>query len=481
MEFDVIIIGGGVVGAFLARSLSRYQLNIGVLEKENDVGNVTSSANSGIIHSGYDPVPNTLKALLNVKGNQMFDKISDELDVQFRRIGSLTLATQPEQLSKLKELQIRGQQNGVETKILSKEEVVKLEPNINRDVLAALYAPSCGIIDPFNLVVHAFENACDNGVHLFLNEEVESIRYCETIYYISTKKSLFKSKIVINAAGLFADKIWGMIEKCPYEIKPRKGEYFVLDHFQGGFVNHVLFPMPSEKGKGVLVTPTTSGNYLVGPSSEYTISKDDFATDAATLLSVKDKAYLTIDKIPYSESIRVFSGLRAEGPTKDFIIEASQGAPTFINILGIDSPGLASSPAVAAYVIDNFIKPLLTLKEKSDYQPYVRKRLKPTKMKMEEANQLIKSNPAYGQIICSCEKVSLGELLDELSRSVPPHSIKAIKRRTRMGFGRCQGGFCHPRVVEILSSYFKCDFTEILYDGPKSHILVEKVKDNGDE
>ena len=281
-KYDVLIIGAGVTGAMIARNLSKYDLKVALLDKENDVGNLTSNANSAIVHSGYDPVPGTNKAKFNVAGNAMFDKICEELDVKFQRVGSLTVALYDEQLPILKELEERSKQNGVPVELLSAEEVKKLEPNINPCVKGALLAPTAGIVDVFNFVVHAVENAVDNGVKLFLNEEVVSIKKDGEYHVIKTKKGEFCAKIVINAAGCFADKIAEMVEPIDWKITPRKGEYFVLDHYKEGLVNHVIFPLPSEKGKGILVTMTTSGNYLVGPSSELTLDPSDYQTDPPT-------------------------------------------------------------------------------------------------------------------------------------------------------------------------------------------------------
>ncbi len=476
MVYDIVIIGGGVIGAFLARELAKYELDVLVIERNSDVGDETSSANSALIHSGYDPKPNTLKAKLNVLGNKMYDDIANELDVAFKRIGSITIAKSLEEVEILKSLMKRGEENGVPTSLIKGEELKALEPNLSKSVKAGLLATQCGIIDPFNLVVHAFENAVDNGVKLNLNEEVKNIKYYEKIYYITTNKQLIKSKIVLNCAGVNAGEIWGMIEECPYEIKPRKGQYYVLDHFGLGLVNHCIFPLPSNKGKGILITPTTSGNYLIGPSSEYVDKKEDVSTDSLTLLNIKEQVSNMIDNIPFNECIRVFAGNRSSIDEGDFILSPCSSFNTFINCLGIDSPGLSASPAIALYVIDKYIAPLIKLKKKNNFNPYVKKRIHPNKMDELEATKFIKDYPEYGRIICSCEKISLGELLDELNRSVPPMSIKAVKRRTRMGFGKCQGGFCQPLVSEILAKHYKIDFDKILYDNVCSSIVKKKIK-----
>lgn len=477
--YDIVIIGAGSTGAFIARELSKYKIKVLVIEKNNDVGFETSMANSAIIHSGYDPKPGTLKAKLNVRGNSLYDEICKDLDVEFKRIGSLTLAFNDEQISILQQLKERAKANNVKVKIIDdKKEIIKLEPNINRNVKAVLLAETAGIIDPFSLVVHAFENACDNGAKLALNEEVVSIVVKDNIYHITTNKRLYMSKIVINAAGLYADKIGNMIEQVDFNISPRKGQYYVLDHFKEGYVNHVLFPLPSEKGKGVLVSPTTSGNYIIGPSSELVSSKDDKSTDSITLKNVRQNALLLVDNIPMNESIRVFSGLRATPSTHDFIISYSKKYKTFINVAGIESPGLASAPAIGEYVVNELIKPIFQLEKKSNFNPKVRRYIKTNKLTSLELEELIKKDPTYGKIICSCEKVSLGELLDCLNRSVPPRSIKSVKKRIRMGFGKCQGGFCQPQVLMALKNFYHLDMLDILYDNENSEILLKKIKEN---
>ena len=474
--YDIIIIGAGVVGAMIARKLSRYNLSVCVLEKENDVGNVTSNANSAIVHSGYDPVPGTLKAKLNVLGNSMFDEIAENLDVHFYRKGSLTVAVSDEQMEMLHELEKRSQENGVPVRILSKEEVLEMEPNINPEVKGALFAPTAGIIDPFNLVVHAMENAVDNGVKLFVNQEVKDIKYLNNEFVVKTQDKEYHAKVVINAAGLYSDKIASMIEPIDWSITVRKGEYFVLDHYKVGLVNHTIFPLPSAKGKGVLVSMTSSNNYIVGPSSEPIPDKDDVSTDAYTLGEIRRQATELVPSIPFNQVIRVFAGDRPTPSTHDFVINTAKCNDHFINCGGIESPGLASSPAIAEYVFDNFVSKLFNLEEKKDYNPKVRKYHRLNEMSEEERNQMIKENPDYGKIICSCEKVSLGEIKELLDRSVPPTTVKGVKRRCRAGFGKCQGGFCSPMVTLILADHYKVSPLDIKWDKENSPILVQEAK-----
>jgi glycerol-3-phosphate dehydrogenase len=473
---DIVIIGAGVIGSLIARNLSQYQLDVLVLEKENDVGDVTSMANSAIVHSGYDPVPGTKKALYNVEGNAMYPALCRDLDVPFGPVGSLTIALNPEQVEVLKDLQKRGSANGVETKLLSAAEVKAMEPNISPDVQGALLCPSAGIVNPFTLTAHAMENALDNGVQLHLGEAVTAIQHDKDHFIVTTSKGVYESKIVINCAGLHSEEIAKMIEPVDWKINPRKGEYYVLDHYAPGLVNHVLFPLPSEKGKGILVTMTTSGNYLVGPSSETIDDKEDFSTDALTLADVKRQATMMVPNIPFREQIRVFAGLRATPSTHDFIIEAAKSAPNFINVAGIESPGLASSPAIAMHVVDELVAPLLPLKEKANYNPKVRKYINLQSLSLEERNALIKKDPRFGEMVCNCEKISYGEIIDILSRSLPCKTIKALKKRSRAGFGKCQGGFCQPKVLFLLAEYYHLSPLEVLYDKDGSEILAKESK-----
>ncbi len=474
--FDVIVVGAGCVGALIARQLSAYRLNVLVLEKENDVGNATSMANSAIVHSGYDPVPGTLKAKFNVLGNKMYPELCQDLDVHFEQIGSLTVALYDEQLPMLKELSERSKQNGVEVKLLSKEEVLALEPNISPEVKGALLAPSAGIVNPFTLVVHAMENAVDQGVELHLNEEVKDIHEKNGGFEVLTSRGSYETKVVINCAGIYGDKIHSLVEPIDYNIKARKGQYFVLDHYAKGLVNHVIFPLPSEKGKGILVSPTTSGNYIVGPSSEWSEDKDAVSCDKPTLDNVKAQAQAMVPSIPFNQVIRIFAGNRPTPSTHDFVIGTSKKYPNFINASGIESPGLVSSPAIAEAIVNDYVSKVLTLVKKENWSGKVRPRVHLNELSIDERNALIKKDAHYGRIICNCEKVTYGEILDELSRSVPPHSVKALKKRTRAGFGKCQGGFCQPLVIQILAEHYGVKFSDINYDKLGSEICKYTTK-----
>ena len=475
--FDVVVIGAGIVGSLVARKLSSYELSVAVLEKEPDVGSVTTMANSAIVHSGYDPVPGTLKAKLNVLGNKMMDKVCEELDVEMERVGSLTVALYDEQLPMLEKLAERSAQNGVEVKILNAEETLKLEPHLNPEVKGSLFAPTAGIVNPFTFAVHAMENAVDNGVKLFLEEKVVKIEKNNGFYSVICESgNKYETKVIINAAGIYSDEIHKMVEEIDYSLTPRKGEYFILDHYTDDLVKHTIFPLPSEKGKGILVTPSIGGTYLIGPSAEAMPSKDDVSTDKPTLDDVRRQALDMVPGIPFNQVIRTFAGTRPTPSTHDFIIGFAKSDKNFITLSGIESPGLVSAPAIAEYVTSEYVSKVLTLKEKTSFNPYVKKRPELNKMSVKERQEFIKKNPEYGQIICNCEKVSLGEILFEMNTSVPPKTIKAVKKRTRAGFGKCQGGFCQPLVTKLIAEKFNIPLEKVLFQKEGSFVIPYKLK-----
>ena len=476
MIYDVIIVGGGVIGCAIARELSKYKLRTVLLEKNNDVCNETSAANSAIVHSGYDPLPNSLKAKMNVLGNSMYPQMCKELDVPFIQNGSLTIATTDDEMNTLLSLQKRANENKVETKILSSEEVLKLEPQLNKDIKGALFAPTCGIVNPFELTVALMENAMDNGVELLLNHEVNNIKINENSVsvYCKNDKEL-ECKVLINAAGLFADDINAFVDKDSFTITPRKGQYFVLDHFDLNFVKHTLFMVPSDKGKGVLVTPTTSGNYLIGPSSDFVDDKQDLSTTKDILDSVRSQASRIIENIPYANLIRQYSGLRAVSSTGDFIIEHSKVSKNLINVAGIQSPGLASCPAIALKVVE-LLNECTPLNANDEFNPIRRKVYRLKEMSLEDKNKLISENPQFGHIVCRCEKISEGEIVDCIHRNCGATTVKGVKKRCRPGFGKCQGAMCEASVIKILARELKKDESEILYSENDSNILKYETK-----
>ena len=473
---DVLIIGAGVTGTMIARELSKYKLDTVIIDKSNDAGNLTSSANSAIIHSGYDPEPGTNKAKFNALGNKMYPQIVKDLDVPYIPCGSLTVALEEEQLEILKQLEERSKINGVPVELLSKEEVLKMEPNINPEVKGALYAPTAGVIDPFNLVVHAMENAIDNGVSFLRNHEVKDIKKENDYFVVTTNKEDLYARVVINAAGVKADKIASMIEDIDWAITPRKGEYYLLDHYKEGLVNRTIFPLPSKKGKGILVSITSSGNYIVGPSSEFA-DPDDVSTDTPTLANIKASASLMVPSIPFKETIRVFSGLRATCTRHDFIVEPAKNERNFINVAGIESPGFVSAPAIAEYVVNELVKPVLKLEKNPNFNPKVKPYHRMHYLSEEQQKEAIKENSDFGEIVCNCEHISLGEIKESLERSCPPVSIKGVKRRCRAGFGKCQGGFCQPKILLLLAKHYNVSPTEIPLNEDGSYIIDHLIKE----
>jgi glycerol-3-phosphate dehydrogenase len=345
-------------------------------------------------------------------------------------------------------------------------------------VKGALYAPTCGVIDPFELCVHLMENAMDNGAKLFLNEEVVEIRSFGELYEVRTKKNTYYAKYIINASGVQADFISQTVAPKTFSIAPRKGEYYVLDYTQTPLVNHVVFPLPSVLGKGILVTPTYGGNYLVGPSSAFIDDKTDLSTDVMTLNEVKKSASQLIKNIPFNKVIRAFAGLRASPSTHDFIIE--EAAPNFINVAGIESPGLASSPAIAKKVVEEFIAKKIKLIPNPNFVATVRPYHRFKQTSESDWQQLIAKDKRYARMVCRCETVSEGEIRDLLNRNCPPHSIKGVKKRVRAGFGRCQGGFCAPNVLAILADHYHIKVTEVPYDELGTNILKQPTKEVGE-
>ena len=473
--YDVIIIGAGVIGASIARELSKFKLNILVLEKENDVCEGTTSANSAIIHSGYDPEPNSKKAFYNVLGNKMYSKICEDLDVSFRRNGSITIAIDEEEVKILDELFERAKLNNVEVYELNQKQLFEMEPNITKKAIKGLYAPTAGIINPFELNVALMENAMDNGVKLSLNDEVTNIIIKNESYEVITSKGNYSTKNVINATGVYTDFINDTVNNHYFDIHARKGEYFVLDHFDNEFIKHTLFNVPSSKGKGVIVAPTTSYNYIVGPSSEFVDSKDDVSTDYITLSEVKKAATNLVDSIDYSKQIRQFAGLRAVSSTKDFIIDSPRKG--FVNVAGIQSPGLTAAPAIALEVA----KYIEHKEINEQFNPKRKPMIRMKNLSDDEKNLLIKSNPTFGNIICRCEQISEGEIVDVIHRNCGATTIKGVKKRVRPGFGKCQGGFCEVSVLNILSRELNKDVLDVEYGKRGSNILLKPLGGDFDE
>lgn len=417
-------------------------------------------------------------AKFNAPGNKLFDEICEELDVTFERCGSLVLAFNNEDRITIERLYENGIKNKVpDLRIIEHDEILDMEPNINPEVECALHAPSAGIINPWELAIALAENAIDNGTELKLETKVEDIIKENGIYKILTNNGELKTKLVINCAGVYADEIHNMVAKPTYKIRPRKGNYYVLDNSVKDLVNHVIFQAPTRVGKGVLIAPSVDGNFLIGPDSKFTDDKDDDSTGAEELDFVKNSVYRICPQVPFNKSIRTFAGLRATSNLGDFIIEEAEDSKGFIDVGGYESPGLSAIPSVAEYVV--VAKILGNLEENHNFNPKRKKVIRFNKLSPQDKAQLIKKNPSYGNIICRCETVTEAEIVDCIHRNAGARSVKAVKKRVRPGAGRCQGGFCGPKVVEILARELECDWVDIPYDSSDAYILTGKTKELG--
>lgn len=475
--YDVIIIGAGVAGCAVARELSRYQVKACVIDKCEDVCSGTSKANSAIVHAGYDVAVGSLMAKLNVRGNQMMEELSKELDFSFERNGSLVVCVNKNDLSGLYTLYERGVANGVEgLRVLSKEEALLMEPNLSDEVEGALYAPSAGIVCPFNLTIALAENANVNGVEFKFNTEVVHIKKNNDIYQIHTKEGILEGKYVVNAAGVYADMIHSMVSGKRQNITPRRGEYFLLDKSVGNHVSKTIFSLPTKLGKGVLVAPTVHGNLIVGPTALDIEDKEGTMTTKEGLDEIIRKAGVSVKEIPLKQVITSFSGLRAHEDGHEFIVRELEDPKGFIDVLGIESPGLTSAPAIGVMVAE-LLKDLMNLSKKDNFIATRRGIIDPTTLNVEERNELIHKNSAYGNIICRCEMISEGEIIDSINRPLGAKSLDGIKRRIRAGSGRCQAGFCMPKTMEILAREQGIPMEEVTKSGGNSFVIMGHSKE----
>lgn len=471
-DYDVIIIGSGVSGSACARELSRYRVKVCVLEKEEDVCCGTSKANSGIAHAGYDAEPGSLMAKLNVLGNEKMEQLSKDLDFPFVRNGSLVICRDREELPNLQALYDRGMKNGVKgLRILTKEEVLEMEPNITDEVCAALYAPTGGIVCPFGLNIALAENAAVNGVEFRFNTEVTDIQKLEKGYLLCTSQGDYTASCVVNAAGVYADRFHNMVSGKKIHITARRGDYCLLDKSAGQHVSRTIFALPGKYGKGILVSPTVHGNLILGPTAIDIEDKEGTNTTREGLDQVLSKAGQNVKNLPMRQVITSFAGLRAHEDGHEFIIEEVADAKGFIDCAGIESPGLTSCPAIGEMVAD-ILKEKLRLEEKEHFIAVRKGILDPKTLSMEERNALIRENPAYGNIVCRCEMITEGEIVDAIRRPLGAKSLDGVKRRTRAGMGRCQSGFCSPKTMEILARELGASMTDITKAGGKSCIVV---------
>ena len=479
--YDVIIIGAGVTGCAVARYLSRYQGSALVLERAEDVCCGTSKANSAIIHAGFDAAHGSLMAKMNVQGNRMVPGLAKELDFPFRMNGSLVVCMSEEDMPRLLALYENGVKNGVEgLEIVDAQRLHELEPNVSKNAVAALWAPTGGIVCPFNMTIALAENANANGVDFRFNTKVTGFTRGEGCWTVHTEQGDFQTRYVVNAAGVYADVLHNMVSARKLHITPRRGDYCLLDRQVGGFVSHTVFQLPGKLGKGVLVSPTVHGNIIVGPTAIDIEDRDGTNTTAAGLEELISKAGISVDNLPIRQTITSFAGLRAHEDHHEFVIGEAEDAPGFVDCAGIESPGLTSAPAIGLTVAE-LLREKLGLREKEDFIATRKGLLDPKSLTKEAYQALIRENPAYGQIICRCEQVTEGEIIDAIRRPLGARSLDGVKRRTRAGMGRCQAGFCSPRVMEILARELGVSQAEITKCGGASRLIVGVNKDSLEE
>lgn len=474
--FDVAIIGAGVVGGMLARELSRYELNVCIIEKESDVAMGATKANSAIVHAGFDALPESLKAELNVKGSLMMEKVAEELGVRYKKNGSIVVGFNEDDRKTLNGLLERGIKNGVKgLYIAEREELLKLEPNIGDEVICALVAPSGAIICPYGLCIAAIGNAMDNGVSLKLSHKVTAVEDNGESYTVKceTGESI-ESRYVVNCSGVYSDEVAKMAGDDSFSVTPRRGEYVLMDRDLGSLITHTVFCCPSKMGKGILVTPTVDGNLLLGPTAEDIEDKSCTDTTKSGTASVYAQAARQVKNINFGMAITGFAGIRATGSTGDFIINMPR--ERFVNAAGIESPGLSASPAIAEYIVDMLFKNGLCAEKKRNFIATRRSSHWFSELSDEGKDEVIKLHPEYAHIVCRCETISEGEILDAIHTNPKPTDVDGIKRRTRASMGRCQGGFCSPIIVEILARELKCDYGEITKLGGSSYINIGRTK-----
>lgn len=473
--FDCVVIGAGVVGGLVARELTKYNLSVCILEKAADVAMGATRANSAIVHAGYDAKEGTLKAKLNVRGSNMMEGVCRELGVKYKRNGSLVVGFNDEDAGTLRSLIERGRTNGVEgLSFVEREELVRLEPNIGDNVTCALRAQTGAIVCPYELCMAAIGNAMDNGAELKLNFEVNRIEENGGVYKVYSQDESVEAKIVINCAGVYSDDVARLIGDESFSVRPRRGEYMLLDKECGALVGHTVFRCPSKMGKGVLVSPTVDGNLLLGPTAEDIDDKDDTSTTPKGLYHLSSLASEQVRGINLGKVITSFTGLRATGSTGDFIINSPKHG--FINCAGIESPGLTSAPAIAEYVVKMLRDEGFTLEKNETFNGTRRASHYFRELSTEQKNEIIKDNPDYAQVICRCETVTAGEIIEAIRTNPRPTDVDGVKRRTRATMGRCQGGFCTPYIVEILAREMGIDVCDVTKSGGKSYINIGKTE-----
>ena len=466
---DIIVIGAGVVGCSIARELSKYNLDVLVVEKNSDVSEGISKGNSGIVHAGYNEKIGTLKAKLNIEGNKIFDDLSRDLQFPFKRNGAFILAFSDEEMKTLESLKENGEKLGVEgLEILTREEALNIEPNLNKEIVGVLNVKTSGIVSPYEMTIALAENAAENGVEFKLNSKVTSIEKISEGYKVTlNNKELVSGKIIINASGLEGAFLNNLVSMSKREINPVKGEYCLFDKVAGAMINKTLFQVPNKLSKGVLVTPTAEGNLLVGPNA---VEGKTLETSREGIDEILDKSKKSLEELPVARILNTFSGIRPKTKGGDFIIEEVEDAKNFINVIGIDSPGLTAAPAIGVYVV-NMIKERLALVEKKNFKKTREKIVRFAELSLEEKNKLIKEKPAYGHMICKCEFVTEGEIVEAIHRPIKALTVDAIKRRTRASMGGCQGIGCTLPISKILSRELGIDISDINKNSEGSPVI----------
>ncbi|EHA0993413.1 NAD(P)/FAD-dependent oxidoreductase [Clostridium perfringens] len=466
---DIIVIGAGVVGCSIARELSKYNLDVLVVEKNSDVSEGISKGNSGIVHAGYNEKIGTLKAKLNIEGNKIFDDLSRDLQFPFKRNGAFILAFSDEDMNILESLKENGEKLGVEgLEILTREEALNIEPNLNKEIVGVLNVKTSGIVSPYEMTIALAENAAENGVEFKLNSKVTNIEKISEGYKVTlNNKELVSGKIIINASGLEGAFLNNLVSMSKREINPVKGEYCLFDKVAGAMINKTLFQVQNKLSKGVLVTPTAEGNLLVGPNA---VEGKTLETSREGIDEILDKSKKSLEELPVARILNTFSGIRPKTKEGDFIIEEVEDAKNFINVIGIDSPGLTAAPAIGVYVV-NMIKERLDLVEKKNFKKTREKIVRFAELSLEEKNKLIKEKPAYGHMVCKCEFVTEGEIVEAIHRPIKALTVDAIKRRTRASMGGCQGVGCTLPISKILSRELGIDISDINKNSEGSPVI----------
>ncbi len=473
-SYDVAVIGAGISGCAVARQLSMYKLRVIVIDAEDDVASGTTKANTAIVHAGYDAKPGTWKAATNLEGSRMYEGLCRQLDVPYSKTGTLVVAIDAVQDEAVRQLKTRGEMNGVPgLEVLDSKRLLEMEPNINPAAKSALFAPTGAYTCPWEMCIALMENAVENGVELLLGEEVFDIAQMVDGFDVILKDRALKASFIVNAAGLHADKVASMVGDPGFRIAPRRGEYWLFDKNLQGIITRPLFTAPTPISKGVVVTPTADGNIMAGPNAENIDDPDDTSTTAEGLEKVWNDALSLVPCLQRRSAITNFAGLRAASfPQADFIIGPMPSQPRFFNIAGIESPGLTSAPAIAVRVAAMLKEAGLNLEMKAGWNPERKGMVHFALLDREQQDELVRRDHRYGHVVCRCETVTEGELIAAMNRPVPCRTMDGLKRRTRLGAGRCQAGFCSPRALGIVSEQLGIPIGGISKNGGGSNLVL---------